>query len=116
MIDALHPDHIARPPRHVPEGDVCVVALITEQCPRNHDYAEPEMTPTEQRLVELEVMVEEVAALYRDSKYLTLQVDEVARYEDGRLRTIFGTKVEWIHEDGAAYQQWDQHPYIIGRV
>lgn len=116
MKDALHPDHVARPPRHVPEGDVCVVALITEHCPRNHDYAEPALTPLEHRVVELEVMVEELAALHRESKILTYEVDEIGRYEDGRIRTIFGTKVEWIHDTGAVFHRWDQHPYIIGGV
>jgi hypothetical protein len=115
-VDPLHPDFVARPPRHRHTGELCVRALITGDCRENHEYDAVPMTPMEHRLVYLEVMVNEVAALYAGDDMVTFEVDEVFTEEQGsRVHSIYGTKVTWnIDED--AFRVRSQTPYIIGQV
>lgn len=87
------------------------------------------LTPHEQRslmdrLVEVEAMVEEVAALCTDegSRPHTWTADDVVRNEDGAIVTIFGTLERWEEIPAgellreSAWDNAEAEPYIVGNV
>jgi hypothetical protein len=96
------------PPRHREDGELCIQAVLYQGCNENHDYYGRPTTPNERRLVYVEIMLEELAALAPTSGHTEagriLDVDDVVRDDTNQIITIMGT----THGSSAGFR-----PYII---